>query len=139
MDSEETVAEPGGAANVLDGNPYTHWHTAYSPAPVAPPHEIVVDTGGRHRLAGFRHIPRQDGGANGRVRDYEFAVSDDGSTWRTVATGSFADYQTEKEVTFGATTARHVRFRALSATNGGPFTSVAELTVLQAPTGRLAP
>ncbi|MDI3424171.1 family 20 glycosylhydrolase [Streptomyces luteolus] len=133
VDSEETSAESGAAANVLDDNPYTHWHTAYSPTPAEPPHEVTVDTGGRHPLAGFRYLPRQDGGANGRVRDYEFSVSDDGQTWRTVATGSFTDDQTEKEVTFKATTARHIRFRALSATNNGPFTSAAELTVLRAP------
>ncbi|WP_326791724.1 family 20 glycosylhydrolase [Streptomyces sp. NBC_00841] len=133
VDSEETVAEKAAAANVLDDDPYTHWHTAYSPAPAAPPHEITVDTGGHHRLSGFRYLPRQDGGANGRVRDYEFSVSDNGRTWRTVATGSFADDQTEKEVTFKTTAARHIRFRALSATNDGPFTSMAELTVLQVP------
>ncbi|MFE7706340.1 family 20 glycosylhydrolase [Streptomyces sp. NPDC057486] len=133
VDSEETDAEPGAAANALDDNPYTHWHTAYSPTPAAPPHEITVDTGARHRLAGFRYLPRQDGGTNGRIREYEFSVSDDGRTWRTVATGSFADDQTEKQVTFTPTAAQHIRFRALSATNDGPFTSVAELTVLQVP------
>ncbi|MFF2409741.1 family 20 glycosylhydrolase [Streptomyces sp. NPDC058092] len=131
-DSEETAAEPGGAANVLDNNPYTQWHTSYSPTPAAPPHEITVDTGGHHRIAGFRYLPRQDGGTNGRVRDYEFSVSNDGSTWRTVATGSFADDQTEKEVTFEVTTARHIRLRALSAVDDGPFTCMAELTVLGA-------
>ncbi|MFE3379953.1 family 20 glycosylhydrolase [Streptomyces anulatus] len=133
VDSEETTAEPGAAANALDDNPYTHWHSAYSPAPVAPPHEITVDTGGPERISGFRYLPRQDGGSNGGVRDYEFSVSDDGRTWRTVANGAFTGDQTEKVVTFTATTARHVRFRALSATNDGPFVSVAELTVLRAP------
>ncbi|MFE5256860.1 family 20 glycosylhydrolase [Streptomyces coelicoflavus] len=135
VDSEETAQEPGAATRALDDNPYTHWHTAYSPASDAPPHEITVDTGARHRLAGFRYLPRQDGGTNGRVGDYEFSVSDDGRTWRTVARGAFADDQTEKQATFAPTTARHVRFRALSATNGGPFTSMAELTVLRAPAG----
>ncbi len=134
VDSEETTAEQGAAANVLDNNPYTHWHSAYSPGPAPLPHEIPVDTGGQHRLTGFRCLPRQDGGANGRVRAYEFSVSDDGQSWRTVATGTFADDQTEKQVTFAPTEARHIRFRALSSTNDGPFTSVAELSVLQAPT-----
>ncbi|MFD4259526.1 discoidin domain-containing protein [Streptomyces sp. NPDC058534] len=94
-----------------------------------------MDTDGRHRIAGFRYLPRQDGGSNGHVRQYEFAVSDDGRNWHTVATGSFASDQTEKEVTFPATTARHVRLRALSAVDGGPFTSMAELTVLEAAAG----
>jgi hypothetical protein len=36
-DSQETVKENGAAANVLDGNTATIWHTAYGTPPAAPP------------------------------------------------------------------------------------------------------
>jgi hexosaminidase len=132
VDSEETAAENGAAANAIDDNPYTIWHTGYSSGVAALPHQIVLDLGGPFRLAGLRYLPRQDGGTNGRVAAYEIAVSDDGSTWTTVSSGAFADDQTEKEADFAPITGRYLRLRALSSTNGAAFTSAAELTPLQA-------
>jgi hexosaminidase len=138
VDSQETTAENGAAANAIDDNPYTMWHTGYSSAVAPLPHQIVLDLGRQYRLAGLRYLPRQDGGTNGRVADYEIAVSNDGSTWTTVSSGTFADDQTEKEADFTPTTGRYLRFRALSSTNGAAFTSAAELTPLQAPSPELA-
>lgn len=137
VDSEETSAENAAAANAIDDNPYTIWHTGYSNGVVAPlPHQIVLDLGGVRRLGGLRYLPRQDGGVNGRIADYQVAVSTDDANWQTVASGTFPNDQTEKEVDFGPITARYVRLRALSEVNGNQFTSAAELTPLQAPYAR---
>ena len=133
VDSQETTAEYAAAANVLDDDPYTIWHTAYSGGIAPPPHQVTLDLHGAYRLAGLDYLPRQDGGVNGRVADYRIAVSGDGTAWTTVAAGTFADDQTAKRVAFPTVTARYVRFSATSATNGQPFTSAAELTLLQAP------
>ncbi|RSS86640.1 DUF5110 domain-containing protein, partial [Streptomyces sp. WAC05292] len=81
-DSQETAAENGAAANGFDGNPATMWHTAWSgSAPAALPHEISVDLGARHTVDGLGCLPRQDGGANGRIGRYELYVSDDPAHW----------------------------------------------------------
>jgi hexosaminidase len=133
VDSEETTAENGAAANVLDNNPYTIWHTRYSGSVAPMPHEITLDLSRPTRLAGLRYLPRQDGGVNGRVAGYRIAVSSNGSSWRDVAAGSFVDDQTEKEVDFPTSTVRYVRLTAMSATNGQAYASAAELTPLQAP------
>ena len=132
-DSEETTAENGAAANAIDDNPYTIWHTAYSGGVAPLPHGITLDLGSAYRLAGVRYLPRQDGGVNGRVGNYEVAVSTDGARWHTVASGKFVNDQTEKEVDFTTTRARYLRFTALSEVNGNQYTSAAELTPLQAP------
>lgn len=133
VDSQETSAENGAAVNAIDDNPYTIWHTAYSRGVTPLPHEITLDLGAPTRLAGLRYLPRQDGGVNGRIGRYEISVSNDGATWRSVASGEVADDQTEKEVDFAATMARYIRLTALSEAAGASYTSAAELTPLQAP------
>jgi hypothetical protein len=119
------------ASNSIDGSSTTMWHTAWSPTNVPLPHEIQIDMGATHALAGFKYLPRQDGGSNGRVANYEFYVSADGVNWGTaVATGTFANTAVEKSVTFSSTSGRYIRFRALSEVNGNAWTSMAELNVI---------
>ncbi|MFE8955384.1 MULTISPECIES: family 20 glycosylhydrolase [Streptomyces] len=129
-DSQETSAENGRAANVVDDNPYTAWHTAYTPATTPLPHHVTLDLGAQRRLAGFRYLPRQDGAANGRISGWTLDVSSDGASWQTVARGTFADDVTEKETTFAPAQARYVRLVALSAGNGLTHAGAAELTLL---------
>lgn len=127
---EETAAEDGRAANVVDNDPYTHWHSAYS-EPL--PHRVDVDLGTEQGIAGVRYMPRQDGGINGRIKDFEVLVSDDGSDWRTVADGRFPEDRTEFIVPFDATDARYVALRALSEYGGqNRFAAVSELDVVRA-------
>ncbi|NGN63790.1 family 20 glycosylhydrolase [Streptomyces sp. A7024] len=128
--SEESAAEPGQAARALDNAPYTHWHSAYG---AKLPQQLSVDLGAGQRIAGVRYMPRQDGGINGRVKDYEILVSDDGKQWRKVAAGAFPEERTEHQVPFAATAARHVALRVLSEHgSSGTFASVAELDVIRA-------
>jgi hexosaminidase len=131
-DSAETSAENGAAVNAIDDNPYTIWHTAYTGGVAPLPHTLTLDLGATFRLGGVRYLPRQDGGLNGRAGDYEVAVSNDGTNWNTVASGQFANDQTEKEADFATTSARFLRFTVLSEVNGNQYASVAELTPLQA-------
>lgn len=127
---EETAGEDGRAANAVDNDPYTHWHSRYD---AALPHRLDVDLGAARRIAGVRYMPRQDGGVNGRVRDFEVLVSADGADWRTVAAGTFAEDRTEFIVPFAATEARHVALRVLSEYGGqNRYAAVAELDVVRA-------
>ncbi|MFD7160567.1 family 20 glycosylhydrolase [Kribbella sp. NPDC059898] len=132
-DSQETSQENGAAVNVLDSNPYTTWHTAYTPTEVPMPHQLTMDLGTSYPVRAISYQPRQDGGVNGRIATYGVSVSADGTTWHQVAAGNFRDDATEKKVTFPVTRARYVRFDATSAANGKPFAGAAELTVWQAP------
>ncbi|MEV6580703.1 endo-alpha-N-acetylgalactosaminidase family protein [Streptomyces sp. NPDC051582] len=45
VDSQETAGENGSAANVLDGDPATIWHTQWYAATAPMPHEITLDLG----------------------------------------------------------------------------------------------
>jgi len=135
-DSQETQCENGAAVNGFDGNAASIWHTQYCPTVAQLPHEIQIDMGTGYLISGFRYLPRQDGGVNGRIGQYVFYATNDLSNWGTpLATGSFANDATEKQVLFAPNTYRYVRLQALTEANGGPWTSMAELTVLQSSTG----
>jgi len=103
-DSAETTSSPAyPAANAIDGNPATLWHTRFVGASPPPPHWLVVDMGTSHPVGGFRYLPRQDGSSNGRIARYKFYVSANGVSWgRPLAQGTFAKDKSEKTVTFSA-------------------------------------
>ncbi|AHH95510.1 endo-alpha-N-acetylgalactosaminidase family protein [Kutzneria albida] len=129
VDSQETAAENGSAANVLDGDPATIWHTAWSQSTAQPPHEIQLDLGGSRTVSCLYYLPRQTQ-SNGRIANYEVYTSADGVNWGSpAATGTWTDSTAEQSACFTPRTARYVRLRALSEVNGNPWTSVAEINL----------
>ena len=127
-DSEETHGEDGRAANAVDGDPRTHWHTAWSRESPKHPHEIVVDIGEEIEIAAVGYLPRQDGGVNGTIGDYEVYVSADGKTWgKPASAGTFSGDRLVKLGKRG----RYLRLVAGSEVNGNPWTSCAELNVYE--------
>ncbi|MFO1491425.1 MAG: discoidin domain-containing protein [Kiritimatiellia bacterium] len=120
------------AANAIDGNPATIWHTRYEPAVDPHPHSITLDLGATRKLAGVKYTPRPDL-ANGRIAKFEIRTSADGVTWsEPVASGTWPDGAKPQTVRFPETSARHIRLTALSEVNGGPWAAVAELDVVVA-------
>jgi hypothetical protein len=130
-DSEET--DEGPAKNAIDGDPETYWHTQYSPKTTKYPHEIVVDTGAPRDIGGFRYLPRQDGGTNGKIKRYEFSISLDGTNWNDPIAGEFTNSSSASMVRFKSSAqARYFKLRALSEQSGQPYASIAELDTLPA-------
>jgi hypothetical protein len=126
------VGENGAATNAIDGNPNTFWHTQWYSANPPPPHEIQVNLGATYTLRGFRYLPRPPSSTHGRIGQYQFYVSTDGANWGSpVATGTFANTASEKQVLFPSKSGRYVRLRALTEVHGNPWTSMAELNVLK--------
>jgi hypothetical protein len=130
--SSHEVANNAMADYAIDGHPGTIWHTQWSPSSPAHPHEIIIDLGGLCDIEGFKYLRRpEDSGDNGTIADYEFYVSTDGANWaKAIAKGTFENTYTEKEVIFDESIrGRYVRLVALSEINGGPWASVAEVSV----------
>ncbi|MGH3734989.1 MAG: family 20 glycosylhydrolase [Micromonosporaceae bacterium] len=137
VSSEETAAENGAAANAFDNNPYTIWHTRYTPTIAPLPAELVLDTGVSTTVAGFRYLPRQDGGVNGKIKDYEvYVATSPTGPYVKVAAGQFPKTPVEQRVGFTPTDGRYVKLRVLS--EWGPqntFAAVAEFDLIRnAPT-----
>lgn len=75
-DSEEIVAEPTSAGNIIDNQPGTFWHTKYQGenANTPHPHQVVIDLGGVKEFKALRYFPRN--GANpGKSKGYKIYAS----------------------------------------------------------------
>jgi alpha-L-fucosidase len=135
VDSQETAEADNSAANAIDNNSSTFWHTRWSDD-LALPHYLTVDMGASHRIGGFTYLPRQDGNPNGTVEIYRFETSADGTNWTTdVALGKFANIRNNPSlqvVDFAPVNARFFRFTALREINANGWTSAAEISVLPA-------
>nr|WP_308801039.1 discoidin domain-containing protein [Streptomyces polyasparticus] len=131
---EETAAENGRAANVLDGNNSTIWHSRWSGTAAPLPHTITLDMHRTQVVSALVYQPRS-GSANGRIGRYAVHLSADGANWGTaVATGTLADDATVKTIAFAPKGTRYLRLTAQTeAGNRGPWSSAAELNLLGDP------
>jgi F5/8 type C domain len=104
-DSEELVNQTAPATAAIDGDTATFWHTEWSPAPddvndAKLPHSLILDMTSAHTVTGFSYLPRQNS-QNGRIKDYEFYVSKDGTNWGTaLKKGAFPAGTALQTVTF---------------------------------------
>jgi hypothetical protein len=135
--SADSQASGFAASAAFDGSNSTFWCTQFNPSAAPFPHEIQIDMGATNTLTGFTYLPRQDGNPNGIVAGYEFYVSNDSANWSVpVAAGKFLwpwpIQLSAKTVNFPSVSGRYIRFRALGEINNGPWTTIAELTVLGA-------
>ncbi len=135
VDSEEPSV--GATADkAIDGNESTHWHTQWVSASPPHPHEIQVDMADTFKVFEFTYLPRQDGGLNGTIKDYELYLSDslggdNKPVWGdAVSKGAWEKSAAPKTVVFPSPVrARYFRLVALSEVNDNPWTSAAELSV----------
>jgi beta-galactosidase len=123
----------GDAHLAIDGDPDTYWHTAWGDDAPKHPHELVIDLGGTHDLAGFTLLPRQDS-RNGRIKDYRLFLSNDPNRWgKAVVTGRLQNTTgLQRQMFKGPVRARYLRLVADSAVAGKPWTTLAELDVIPA-------
>ncbi|MFV6026933.1 discoidin domain-containing protein [Streptomyces sp. NPDC056264] len=126
---EETVKENGRAANVLDNDAATLWHSRWSGTAAPMPHSITVDMHRTTAVSALVYQPRKDG-INGRAGAYTVTTSTDGTAFGApVATGTWRDDDTVKTATFTrAVNARYIRLTVTGeAGKRGPWTSAAEI------------
>ena len=119
----------GDPMHALDSDPATFWHTRWSGEAARPPHRLVVDLGRPTKVGRVLLTPRQDG-ANGRIRAYEIATSDDGQNWTTARKGELPNREQTQTLRFdAAATARYVRLTVLSDWSNRGWASLAEFDV----------
>lgn len=121
----------GAVENIVDRNPSTIWHSMYSVTVAKYPYEIDFDATETKLMQGFVYTGRQDG-ENGRIKDYEIYVSQDGKTWgQPVLRGQFLNNGTAQKVMLPTPIrARYVRFRPISSHAGHDFASAAEFSLI---------
>jgi len=127
------------AANLIDGQPETMWHTSWDDHAPAFPHYLIVHLPQPAKLAGLTCLPRQDGNRNGWIKEYAVYISADGKDWgQPVARGAFKGAAGLQTVNFPhAVETRHLKFVALSGFDSSkPYASLAELDVILAAGGK---
>ena len=121
----------GPAANVLDENTATIWHTNYSGGTV--PMEdrwIEIQLGEAKTVCGVRYLPRQSGD-NGKFTAYEIYISNDnGQTYTKVTEGEWNTSADWKTAAFDEVQATNVRI--VPTATSGEFGSAAEIRIIGA-------
>lgn len=127
----DSAQEGYPAANVLDGDPQTIWHTPWGEKARGYPHHLVIDLTRSVDVAGLDYLPRADQ-ANGRVADYEVYLSADGKSWnKPVAAGTWPNTSERKQVVFDRPRpARYVKLVARSEVQKRTWASGAEVEVV---------
>jgi len=120
-----------GPENMIDGNPETLWHTVWNEPVLDYPHEFTMTFNKKIRISGIRLLPRQDGNANGMVKDVEIFVSADGKRWgKPISKANLNSNQEWKQVDFSKVMdVKAIRVKALSPQNRThPWASFAEVS-----------
>jgi galactose oxidase len=129
--SEELVGDRNAAANALDGDPATFWHSQWAgDAAARLPQSITVDMHAVRTVDALSYLPRQDGSLHGTVTEFTVETSTDGVRWSTPANGRWAADAARKRAELRPGPARYVRLTVLDEASAKGFASAAELDVL---------
>ena len=125
--------EPGEGeiAHVTDGDLNTFWHSQYSPTSLPAPHFLIVDMGEPTAIVAVTLTPRQDTD-NGRARDYELYLSDDGCNFGApVLSGNLPNRSTPQSLKLPTPrTMRYLKIIWKSDHSGQGIASLAEINVV---------
>jgi len=108
---EASTGNIAEAVKAIDDNPNTFWATAEG---AKTPQEVIIDLGKTYRLKGFTYWPIQERYPFGIITDYEFSVSSNGISWKTVAEGEFGNIVNNRigqTVDFDRTKGRFIKLK----------------------------
>ena len=122
----------GEATHLIDNDPSTIWHSAYSITVAKYPHWVDFDLMKEILVTGISYLPRSDEYKTGDIKDFSVSVSNDGQHWEEVHKGTFPlkDGSLQKAIFAKPVKARYLRFTALSEQYGQDYVSGAELQIL---------
>lgn len=126
-----------GNLKANDGDSSTFWHSAEN---VTLPQSLTYRLKSPQMLTGFKVLPRQDESDNGRIKEWRFEVSENGSEWSEIQSGIWNEIKSEKLVPFDSATNKveYVRITALSSTSGEESVSIAEFNLFYKETGEVS-
>ncbi|CAG9612964.1 hypothetical protein BACCIP111899_02142 [Bacillus rhizoplanae] len=111
------------AANAVDGNGATMWHTFWNGSDKAP--YITIKLNEVTSISQLAYVPRQDSNSNGNITSYNIYTSLDGVNFTKVATGTWADDKLTKNASFSKVDAQYVKLEVVSGHSG--FASASEI------------
>ena len=118
------------ANRIIDGNLHSGWSTVFKPNQ---PNAFVIDLGSDYTLKAFTYMPVQGHSPEGIISHYEFAVSSDNRTWRTVSKGEFGNIKNnsiEQVVNIDPVKCRYIKLMAKGVVDDSGKVSAAEIGVI---------
>ena len=118
--------DTGRAADVLDGDESTFWHSCWSGCTATAPHHITIDMGQVNTVNGFSFTQRQN--LSRTVQDLEIQISDDNTSWESL--GDFVLEKATNQQTIELSTAktfRYFKFIAKVSHDGTDNAAMAEI------------
>ncbi|WP_117883630.1 alpha-L-fucosidase [Aureibaculum luteum] len=97
------------------------------------PNEIVIDLGNVYNLSGFTYMPMQGRWPAGIISDYEFLVSENNKTWKSVSIGEFGNIKNnpiEQIIKFQSSKGRYIKLKGIKSVDHDGKMSVAEIGVI---------
>ncbi len=127
--SEETSGEgaTGRAADVLDGDDTTYWHSCWSCSPAAQyPHELVIDMQSELTVDGVAFTQRTT--LSRAVSDIEILVSSDNMNFESLGNFVLANKSDQQNIQFSESKVfRYIKIVSKSAHDGQQFAALAEI------------
>ncbi|MCH4552533.1 DUF3472 domain-containing protein [Aestuariibaculum lutulentum] len=119
--------DTGRAADVLDGNLDSYWHSCWSCDPAGQhPHHITIDMGSDKLVNGVRFYQRQT--TSRSIENLEIQISTDNVTWTSMGDFVLAKSADAQDVDFETPqTFRYLKFIANSSHDGSIYAAMAEI------------
>lgn len=116
----------GRAADILDGNTDTFWHSCWNGCTPVPPHHITVDMQTENEITGFFLVQRQSLTRN--IEKLEIQISNDGSTWESTGVYDLEQIAGQQELVLNEKTSfRYYKMIVVSVFDGTDNAALAEL------------
>lgn len=113
--SHQVASEPGYPQYAIDGDTSTMWHSDWNQTTM--PHWLAIEFDSAQTIDAVMYTPRSNGG-NGTCTSYGIEISDDGSTWTEIKTGTLTANNQVKTIELDEpVTTKHVRMVWKRATN----------------------
>ncbi|GGK45980.1 MULTISPECIES: DUF3472 domain-containing protein [Flavobacteriaceae] len=126
---EDTGGEgtTGRAADVLDDDLNTYWHSCWNGCDAAPPHHIIIDMGQSNTVDGFSFSQRQT--LSRAVKDIEIQISSDNTNWESLGDFVLQNIKSKQYIGFSEEKSfRYFKFIVKSAHDGSKNATMAEIS-----------
>lgn len=118
------------AEKVIDASPNTYWATEKDDLQ----REIEIDLGEEITIKGFSYTPIQARFPFGIISEYEFLISNNGKSWKTLSKGEFGNIlnnRIKQEVYFEPVKAKYIKMKAIKVVGEDQRATFAEIGILK--------
>lgn len=118
--------DTGRAADVLDGNLETYWHSCWSECAATPPHHVTIDMGQENEVDGVRFVQRQT--LSRAVKSIEIEISSDNSNWTSMGSFELGNSASNQDLDFASPqTFRYLKFISTASHDETDNAAMAEI------------